>query len=587
MDVRSIISKHFNENTFTGEEKIYKTTESIEATPHWGEWECIREFVQNALDEMTPEIKRDFEKVKKPKINEDFGVKSYIDGVYVWDRGRGVRVIDILITGLSRKAVEVKPTRGEFGEGIKKAVATLLRMGRKVRIYTRNGHEVIPEVGIFEAEGGKARVVQYRVRKYDTRMYLGTVVYIGTVGSYSARDFTTVAFGKPEVEIKKNLYIIRPECYNILPEELKIKMRGNEADVMDLNKIEKYCKEKGVENIYLIAIASDEIYRSASKFIAYRDIILRRNIKSLYSYNTWEFVPTDVMGRDRQIMSDDFLYSRVGAMYRGMSADRELRKIVPKEIMRNLLLVAIGKVVAAFESHIYFRGYMMKDEREYWRSILNELGLKNAVIMTDLEYDENIASILKYNGYHVIVVPSNFSRFADIYPIKEILKKLVKEMENKNKISDEKLDVYKRHVLQKLRWIVGNLWKDYRDDLRRIFDKYKEMAAIQRGYTPTFIDFPPEIYAYRYDMLNAIERGRKTGGHCDPEKGIIGISIEKLDPRRLYEALAVLNHELAHYVTWLTDADRETLREAVELVAGVVERALIEKYNRVTKGIFA
>jgi len=583
VNIRSIISKHFNENTFTGEEKVYKTTESIEATPHWGEWECIREFVQNALDEMTPEIKRDFEEVRKPIGGVDFEVNSRFDGVYIWDKGRGVRIIDILITGLSRKAIEMKPTRGEFGEGIKKAVATLLRLGRKVKIYTKNGYEVIPEVGIIEIEGEKTRVVQYRVRKYDTRMEpYGTVVYVNTQKFYTGTDFTTAGIAKePEVKMERHLYLIKPECYRILPDEIKIRMRGNEAYIYDLEKIKEYCKDRGIEDAYTIAVSYDELYDLGIKFIAYRDIILRRDINSLYSYNIWDFIPTDVMGRDRQIMSDKFLFDKIGSMYTRMSYEMAPEGKVPDKIMKNLFLVAVGNVTGVFESHITFGGFMSSKEREYWKNMLKKLKLKNVVIVTSWQIDKRIASILRYNGYEIVEVTSNFSRFTDIYPLEEVLKKLIKESEKKEKIPDEKLDENARYVLEKLRWIVDNLYRHhYIHDLKDIFERFKEKAKEQRRFEPTFNYHKPKIYAFRYYSLDEIERGRITGGHCDPEKGLIGVRVERLRTDRLYEALAVLNHELAHYVTWLTDVDREVLREATELVAGVMERALVEKYNK-------
>lgn len=587
MGIRSVIEKKFNEGTFTGEMKVYKTTESVIATPHWGEWECIREFVQNAMDEMTPEVEFPYQEVRKPVLGKDFGIENDVTGIYIWDKGRGVKLIEVLITGLSGKRIEMKPTRGEFGEGIKKAVSTLLRLGRPITIYTRNGYEIEPRIGIYKIENEYAKIIEYVVRKYNTTMDYGTIVYIGAIGTYSAKDFTTLAH-KPVSRIRRTVYLVKPKCYEILPENIKLEMRGNEAQpyLGHREEIENICKEEGIKEPVIPAIVYDEVIDSPAKFIAYRDIILKRGLKSVYSYNIWKFVPVDVMGRDRQIISDKFLFETIGDMYidtsRFISYGEKLGdKEKIRKMMKDLLKVALGAIagIGIFEEHIYFTGMMTDREREYWRGILEEIGEKNLVMVLPGKYDEDTIEILKYNGYRVVTIPYNFNRLEDINPVGEIIDKLVNETEKYCIIDDKQLDDRKRSTLNVLRIIVNLVYRRNKDKLRNVFNDFKIYAENQLKKRVEFIDEPPKVFAFKYPKLTMIERGVKTCGHCDTEKRMIGIDADKLD--NVYISLAVLNHELTHYVTRLTDVDQKLLREAIERIAGIIEEALIEEYNRI------
>ncbi len=82
----------------------------------WGEWEAIRDIVQNALDEA--EAYR-------------FGYDS--QGLWIADRGRGVAVADFLLG-----PPKLKPdyARGKFGEGMKIAALALIRKGYPVYVQT-------------------------------------------------------------------------------------------------------------------------------------------------------------------------------------------------------------------------------------------------------------------------------------------------------------------------------------------------------------------------------------------------------------------------------------------------------------------
>ena len=82
----------------------------------WGEWEAIRDIVQNALDEA-----------------EAYRWGYDDEGLWISDRGRGVAVADFLLG-----PPKLKPdyARGKFGEGMKIAALALVRQGYSVRVET-------------------------------------------------------------------------------------------------------------------------------------------------------------------------------------------------------------------------------------------------------------------------------------------------------------------------------------------------------------------------------------------------------------------------------------------------------------------
>jgi len=82
----------------------------------WGEWEAIRDIVQNSLDE-----------------TESYRYGYDQDGFFIEDDGKGFSVKDIL---LGPPKLKPPHARGKFGEGMKIAALALLRKGYGVRIET-------------------------------------------------------------------------------------------------------------------------------------------------------------------------------------------------------------------------------------------------------------------------------------------------------------------------------------------------------------------------------------------------------------------------------------------------------------------
>jgi hypothetical protein len=82
----------------------------------WGEWEAIRDIVQNALDEA-----------------EAYRWGYDEQGLWISDRGRGVAVADFL---LGPPKLKSDYARGKYGEGMKIATLALIRKGYPVKVET-------------------------------------------------------------------------------------------------------------------------------------------------------------------------------------------------------------------------------------------------------------------------------------------------------------------------------------------------------------------------------------------------------------------------------------------------------------------
>ncbi len=82
----------------------------------WGEWEAIRDIVQNALDEA-----------------EAYTWGHDEQGLWIADAGRGVAIVDFL---LGPPKLKPEYARGRYGEGMKIAALALLRDGYSVHVST-------------------------------------------------------------------------------------------------------------------------------------------------------------------------------------------------------------------------------------------------------------------------------------------------------------------------------------------------------------------------------------------------------------------------------------------------------------------
>ena len=120
----------------------------------WGEWEAIRDIIQNALDETE---------------NYTWGYDD--EGLYISDVGSGVAVADFLLG-----PPKLKPdyARGKFGEGMKISALALIRMGYPVRVETVGRELWI--IFLEQKVNGRAETLAALWRAY--RRPRGTVFHI-------------------------------------------------------------------------------------------------------------------------------------------------------------------------------------------------------------------------------------------------------------------------------------------------------------------------------------------------------------------------------------------------------------------------
>jgi hypothetical protein len=122
----------------------------------WGEWEAIRDLVQNALDE-----------------TESYEYGTDAEGFWISDKGKGVGISSFLLG-----PPKLKPdyARGKFGEGMKIASLALIRAGYKVHVDTV-GREVWM-IFIEQDVGGGETVQSLAAMWRNSQTKLGTKFHI-------------------------------------------------------------------------------------------------------------------------------------------------------------------------------------------------------------------------------------------------------------------------------------------------------------------------------------------------------------------------------------------------------------------------
>jgi len=199
----------------------------------WGEWEAIRDIVQNALDEAESYT---WERVDTP----------HYYGLEIADRGRGVAVADFLLG-----PPKVKPdyARGKFGEGMKIAALALLRKGYPVYVETV-GRELWM-VFLEQKVNGKAETLAALWRSNGARV--GTTFHIiGYDGPAFERYFA--------VNLPRRLILAETPSPIVEPQ-----VRYNQL------------------------IRAAEMAASPAGGIIYARDIYLQDIKSAFSYNLWGF----------------------------------------------------------------------------------------------------------------------------------------------------------------------------------------------------------------------------------------------------------------------------------------------------------
>jgi len=191
----------------------------------WGEWEAIRDIVQNALDEA-----------------EAYRWGYDDEGLWISDRGRGVAVADFLLG-----PPKMKPdyARGKFGEGMKIASLALVRKGYHVHIETV----------------GRELWILFLQQVVD-----GTAETLAALwrpnGRMQGTEFHIIGYTGPAFEDRFVVNLPRTSILTETPSPLAVPIRRYNQLI-------------------------DHPFPDGSRIFA-RDIYMRQ-INSLYSYNLWGF----------------------------------------------------------------------------------------------------------------------------------------------------------------------------------------------------------------------------------------------------------------------------------------------------------
>jgi len=137
---------------------------SLKYRENWGEWEAIREIVQNMLDTYA-----------------EFKITKKENGLLLRDYGTGLKRKH-LILGVSEKG---ENARGKFGEGLKFAILVLKRLGYNVTVKSKN---LTITVDVENIEGEKC--LKLYLDERDNGIETGTEIFIdGYTGDTYENNF--------------------------------------------------------------------------------------------------------------------------------------------------------------------------------------------------------------------------------------------------------------------------------------------------------------------------------------------------------------------------------------------------------------
>ncbi len=139
-------------------------------TRGWGDWEIVREVVQNSLDETGSAY-----------------IEKTSDSLIITDKGRGFNALHLLM-GTSNKS---KCHRGRFGEGLKIAILAAMNAGYTVDILTDSMH-IIPQWKIIEIDDptkGKltAEIMSFKYEKVPPMSGTKVMIKGYTADTYQER----------------------------------------------------------------------------------------------------------------------------------------------------------------------------------------------------------------------------------------------------------------------------------------------------------------------------------------------------------------------------------------------------------------
>ena len=306
----------------------------------WGEWDAIRDIVQNSLDE-----------VERYRFGTDD------EGLWIIDNGKGLGVADFLLGPPKSKP---DYARGKFGEGMKIAALALLRKGYPVHVKTVNRELWI--IFLEQKVNGKVQTLAALWKPDGIR--IGTEFHIiGYFGPAYERYFA--------VNLPRSL--ILAEVPSPLSEPIR---RFNQL------------------------IKAEELACSPIGGIIYARDIYMRDMSSRFSYNLWGFD----MAPDRHApKNEDDLWTDMGRLWSGVR-NLDLLEIFILMVLdppqlpdcdesRHITMNSWSMGKEPVSGKNYFQ--MLAENAEAWQSAWNTVVGKDTVIRTAPRWD----GMVKHIGY--------------------------------------------------------------------------------------------------------------------------------------------------------------------------------------------
>ncbi|MBN2238133.1 MAG: hypothetical protein JW712_00015, partial [Dehalococcoidales bacterium] len=299
----------------------------------WGEWEAIRDIVQNALDEC------------------EHYTSGYDDeGFYIRDTGKGIAVADFLLG-----PPKLKPdyARGKYGEGMKIAALALLRLGYSIKVETKDQALWI----VFLEQDANVRVKTLAALWKPNGRTSGTCFHIG---GYRGTDF-------------KDRFAVNLPDRSIITE-------GPSLITQPVRRFNQLIRHD---------FAPDNADIGQSRIYA-RDIYMR-DFNSPYSYNLWSFD----MAPDRHGPKNEAdLWVDVGRLWCCVTRVEHIRKflemvkqppVIESEESHNINMSSweMGFDPITRKEYAEF----LKDNASVWRQGWREVMGENAVIRTESRWD--------------------------------------------------------------------------------------------------------------------------------------------------------------------------------------------------------
>ena len=326
----------------------------------WGEWEAIRDIVQNALDETE---------------NYSWGYDD--EGLYIRDVGKGIAVADFLLG-----PPKLKPdyARGKFGEGMKIAALALLRLGYSVRVETVG--RVIWVIFLEQKVNGRAETLAALWKPNGRRA--GTIFHI--VG------YTGTAF-----DDRFAVNLPRKSIVTEGPSQLTEPVRR-------FNQL--------IQHEFPISPPSGWYEKGAGGARIFARDIYMRDLSSPYSYNLWSFP----LAPDRHAPKDEYqMWADIGRLWACVTKVEQLQVFLQMIKDPPLLETDESRMVSISDwdmgiepvtgkHYADFIGESASSWREAWRNVMHPDPLEPpAVIRTDPKWD----GMVKHLNYKSVSILAN------------------------------------------------------------------------------------------------------------------------------------------------------------------------------------